>query len=91
MNAVLAALPLLAHDGGDWGHPWWPVWLLFWAALIGIAVWLISRRHGRGGGPLDRARELLAERYAKGDLTGEEYRQRLDELNRSFQGAKSGG
>ena len=90
MNAVLAALPLLAHDG-DWGHPWWPLWVLFWAVLIGGAVWLISRRRGRGGGPLDRARGLLAERYAQGDLTADEYRERLDELNRSFQGAKSSG
>jgi putative membrane protein len=92
MNAALAALPLLAHGAdGDWGHPWWPLWLLFWAALIGTAVWLFSRRRHRGGGPLDRARELLAERYARGELSGEEYRERLDELKRSFQGAQSDG
>jgi putative membrane protein len=92
MNAVLAALPLLTNEAGrDWGHPWWPLWLFFWAALIGATVWLISRRPGRRGERLDRARELLAERYARGELTGEEYRERLDELERSFQGAQSGG
>jgi putative membrane protein len=92
MNAALAALPLLAHKAdGAWGHPWWPSWLVFWAALIGTAVWLISRRRGRRGEPLDRARELLAERYARGELSGEEYRERLDELNRSFQGAQTDG
>ena len=92
MNAALAALPLLAHErGGDWGHPWWQFWLFFWAALIGTAVWLFSRRRGRRGGPLHRARELLAKRYARGGLSGEEYRERLDELKRSFQGAQSDG
>ena len=92
MNAALAALPLLTHEArGDWGHPWWPLWLIFWAGLIGTAVWLISRRRNRGGEPLDRARELLAERYARGELSGEEYRERLDELNRSFEGARSNG
>jgi putative membrane protein len=91
MNAV-AGLPLLTYEaGGDWGRPWWPLWLLFWAALIGTAVWLISRRRRRRGGPLDRARELLAERYARGELSGAEYRERLDELQRSFQGTRSNG
>jgi putative membrane protein len=89
---VLAALPLLTHQaGGDWGHhPWWPLWLLFWAAVIGTAVWLISRRRGRRGAPLYRAHEILAERYARGELGGEEYRQRVAEL-RSSAGAKSDG
>jgi putative membrane protein len=92
MNAALAALPLFTHEAGrDWGHPWWPLWLFVWAALIGTAVWLISRRRGRRGEPLDRARELLAERYARGELSGEEYRERLDELKRSIQGAPSDG
>ena len=92
MNPALAALPLLTHEAGrDWGHPWWPLWLLFWAALIGTAVWLISRRGGRHGEPLDKARELLAERYARGELSGEEYRERLDELQRHSREARSNG
>ena len=92
MNAV-AALPLLPHEaGGDWGPPpWWPLWLAFWAVLIGTAVWLISRRRGRRGGPLDGAHELLAERYARGELSGAECRERLNELKRSVRGAKSDG
>jgi putative membrane protein len=81
VNAV-AALPLLTHENGDWGHPWWPLWPLFWAALIGTAVWLILRRRNRQTDPFDRARELLAERFARGELSGEEYRERLAELQR---------
>jgi putative membrane protein len=82
-TTFFASLPLLSERTDGWGHPWWPLWLLFWAALIGTAVWLVLSRRGRRGDPLDGARELLAERFARGELTGEEYRQRLDELNQS--------
>jgi putative membrane protein len=76
-----AALPLLdQHD--HWGHHWWPLWLVFWAAVIGVAVWLVVRRRDGRPDPLDRALEVVAERYARGELTGEEYRERLDELKR---------
>jgi putative membrane protein len=73
------ALSLLASNNGDWGHAWWPLWLLFWAALVGTTIWLVLRRRGRRG-PHDGAREILAERFARGELSGEEYRARLDEL-----------
>jgi putative membrane protein len=80
---ALAALPLLAGHQDDWDHPWWPLWPLLWLAVIGTAVWLIVRRRdGRRADPLDRAREILSERYARGELNGEEYRERLDELGR---------
>jgi putative membrane protein len=88
VSTVAVALPLLANSNDGWGHPWWPLWLFFWAALIGTTVWLIARRRDRRGDPLDRAREVLAERYARGEISAEDYRERLDELTRSFQGAK---
>jgi putative membrane protein len=81
---VLAALPLLNWGSGHSG--WWPIWPLFWAALIGLAVWLVLRRRDRGG-PSDPARAILAERFAKGELSAEEYRARLDELQRTSSGS----
>jgi uncharacterized membrane protein len=78
---ALAALPLLTHTD-DWDHHWWPVWPLLSAALIGLVIWLIVRRRDRRADPFDRAREVLAERYARGELSGEEYRARLDDLER---------
>ena len=83
MNA-LALLPLFTSDSDHWGHHWWPIWPLLWAVLIGTAVWLILRRRDRRG-PLDPARAILAERFAKGELSAEEYRTRLDELQRLSQ------
>ena len=82
--SVLAALPLLTWDSDHSG--WWPIWPLLWAALIGVAVWLILRRRDRRG-PHDPARQILAERFARGELNAEEYRARLDELQRHSQGA----
>lgn len=67
---------------GDWDHAWWPLFPLLWLAVIGGIVWFVLRRR-RGGGPpsgIDRARDILAERFARGELTADEYRQRLAEL-----------
>jgi putative membrane protein len=82
MNA-LALLPLFTSDSDHWGHHWWwPIWPILWAAVIGTAVWLILRRRDRRRDQHDPARQILAERFARGELNAEEYRARLDELQR---------
>jgi putative membrane protein len=79
MLTTIMASAVLAK-GGD---GWWPLWLLFWVAIAVAVVWFLWRRRGRPPhGGLDRAREILAERYAKGELTGDEYRRRLEQLSR---------
>lgn len=75
--STLAALPLVLGDGD---HHWWPIWAILWIAVIGALVWWFARRRDRRHDPLDRAREIIAERYARGELTAEEYRARLDGL-----------
>jgi putative membrane protein len=75
---VSSTLPLLA-ESGDWGHGgWWVLWPLLWIAVLGTIGWLFFRRRRRD--PLDGARQILAERFARGELSGDEYRQRLAEL-----------
>jgi putative membrane protein len=70
-----------ASRSDGWDHVWWPLWLLFWLALVGAIVWLVVRRRRDGDrGGSDRASEILAERYARGELSTEEYRERLDVL-----------
>jgi putative membrane protein len=69
----------------DWG---WGGWVLttaamvvFWAlaitAIVLLARYLVSSRRGAklGAGPKS-AENLLAERYARGDIDDEEYRRR---------------
>ena len=80
---TFAALAPLADHAHEWGHgAWWPIWPLLWIALLGTAVWFVVRRTrgGRTRDPFDRAREVLAERFAGGEITADEYRERLDQL-----------
>jgi len=89
MQVLTTATAILA-DAHTWGGPWahgggW--WLggllmfLLWFAVIFLVVRLVWWR-GRWGGysTTDRAREILAERYARGELSSDEYRERLDHL-----------
>ncbi len=73
-----------AHMGGP-GF-WWPIiplfWMLFWGGLIFFFV--RARRKGwkpwadaRPASPTASAETILAERFAKGEMTDDEYYQRL--------------
>jgi putative membrane protein len=80
---LLSSLSVMSAHAGDGHHGWWPLWLLVWAAVFATIVWLLVRRgrgRGDGGDPLDRARVVLAERFARGEIAADEYRERLAEL-----------
>lgn len=69
----------------DWDGGWMWVWAVVMMALfVALIVWLVqTATHRSGSHPHDhsaRAREILAERFAKGELSTEEYRERVDEL-----------
>jgi putative membrane protein len=57
--------------------------LLVWALIV-VGVVALLRHLNRSGpaGPRPTAEELLAERFARGDVTEQEYRDRLDVLRR---------
>lgn len=82
MNMTLTSL--LASDANGWDHNgWWLLWPLVWLAVIVTLVLLFKRRRWGGGPPqsgADRARDLLAERFARGEIAGDEYRERLEQL-----------
>ena len=90
MSQLYAVVADVGDDGwshmGGWGGGWMWLWgLAMMALFVVLIVWLV--RAGTGGwqgqrpsDPTDRAREVLAERYAKGELTTEEYRERVDQL-----------
>ena len=81
------------YDGEWW---WWVIRPLTFVLTILVIAFIIRfvvfggfRGFGgpRRGGPdrdepsgIDRARDILAERYARGEISSEEYRGRLDQL-----------
>jgi putative membrane protein len=67
-----------------WHHHglWW-IWIpLIWALLIALAVVLLRQRR-RPPRVADPARSILAERYARGEITADEYRERLQTLEQA--------
>jgi putative membrane protein len=65
---------------GAWGWAGMLAMLLFWFGLVALLVWALSSGHGRrnvdpAGGFTrpDRSLIVLRERFAKGEITAEEY------------------
>ena len=91
MTASIAAA-LAGADGWDGHMGWGGGWLmLIWgtlmmAGLVALVVWLIRTTDAGGNAssrrddPLASARRILAERYARGELSTDEYRERVDQL-----------
>ena len=63
-----------SHMGGGWG--WVIMSLLFWALIIGTIVWAVSASSRRGSD----AMSILEERYARGEITRQEFEERRDVL-----------
>lgn len=76
------------HGHMGWGGGWLMLVFgtLMMTGFVILVLWLV-RSAGIGGSaqgleedPLAPARRILAERYARGEVTTEEYRERVDEL-----------
>ncbi len=79
---------------GYWFGPYAWIWMIvnviFWLAVIGGIAWLIirlTRRSGTGftnsNPPAGQsAKEIAQMRYARGEITREQYQQLIDDLSR---------
>jgi putative membrane protein len=67
---------------GDWGPgPWWPIFPLFWVLIWGVLIFAVFRfRRGGRWHQGHSGENVLAERYARGEISVEEYRERLSVL-----------
>jgi putative membrane protein len=71
------------HMGGGW---WWVMgvgWLVFLALLVVLGYVLIRHftQAERAGQHRRAAEDVLAERFARGEIDEDEYRRRRDVLN----------
>ena len=72
--------------GGGWGAGWMWLWgtlmMLACVAIIAGVIWLVLRRRDDTPDARPRrARDILDEHYARGELTTEEYRERLEHIH----------
>jgi putative membrane protein len=96
MLTAYIATSVFTHPGW-WGHAWsawgpaggwlwgpsggW-LWGALLLALCVAAIWLALRGRAPHSHPgIDRARAILAERFARGEMSRDEYRERLDDLD----------
>jgi putative membrane protein len=83
MLTQLAIHPTYAYPGWGYGHGgggpgWWLIFpILFWALVLLVAGYAIYRRSPRQQART-AAERTLAERYARGEISEEELRQRRD-------------
>lgn len=94
---------MMGYYDGDMGWGGWLAmslsFLVFWGLLIALVVWLVrsfrsdTTRDNLGQPPAagSRADDVLAERFARGEIDADEFTQRRDLLHSPSGGAGSAG
>ena len=82
---------MMGWDDGAWSAGAWLVMglmmVVFWVAVIGLVVWLVQsvgtdkNPSQTGASPTTRADEVLAERFARGEIDEDEFKRRRDLLH----------
>lgn len=78
---------MMWYDHGSWGAGGWVVMglmmLVFWGGLVAVVAWLINSSRRDGPPPPRSADELLAERFARGEIDEDEFTHRRELLHSS--------
>lgn len=87
---MIGMLMLAAGQAGTvhmWGHAggwgWFPFALVLWIGLGAAVIYLVTHVT-RSRQPVvgdSRARDILAERFARGEISADEYEERLSHLS----------
>ncbi len=65
------------HSSGWWLVAMWGGMVVFWT----LAIWLVVVLVGRTRGDRASAEQILAERFSRGDIDADQYREQLDVLH----------
>ncbi|HLD06598.1 MAG TPA: hypothetical protein VJC16_03635 [Candidatus Nanoarchaeia archaeon] len=73
---------MMGYYGMGFGYGWFgPVFMLvFWAAIIYVAVWVFRQIMQKEGS--SSPRDILERRYAKGEITTRQYQEMKKEMQR---------
>jgi putative membrane protein len=80
----MGSVPLMHATWGGW--PWLaPLWILLWIVVIATVIRFFAGRRGGWCGPYGSRRgpgasEILAERFARGEIDASEFQSRRDAL-----------
>jgi putative membrane protein len=72
--------------GGGWGWSWFGLihmvlwWFLIILGIVVLAKWLFGGSGAGRGSPEQRALEILAERYARGEIDKKEFEEKKRDL-----------
>jgi putative membrane protein len=91
METMTIAQGMMHGSQGGWGGPgpliFLPFLFLFWALFLGLLAWaafrFLPRLRESGGWPGGRrnsAEEILRERFARGEMSAEEYERAMTTL-----------
>ncbi len=80
MGYVTSVLASVGDDGGHWWFVFPFFWLLWLAVIATFLYFVFGRRWRRCSPGTDRARAILAERFARGEISSEELREKLAQL-----------
>jgi putative membrane protein len=83
MTPMNALAPLLATAGSHhgWHHgAWCVVGLILVLLLVALVVAYFRRRRGGPGNGGGSPHRILGERFARGEISADEYRERLGQL-----------
>ncbi len=67
----------------SWGFGGGIMMIIFWVAIILLVVWTVKELAGKSGKESsDSALEILRQRYAKGEMSKEEFETKKSELTK---------
>ncbi len=61
--------------------PWWGLWIIFWVIFSVVMSRIRWGRHGGWSRPVEKsAMDILKERYAKGEITKQEFEEKKRDI-----------